>query len=307
MEMKNFAEGTIRTFNRTQAYRIRAFIENGEPWFIASDVCRALGIIYTYEAYKMLKPEDKMKKKIPSVANCVSEWGVYQIILSCKSSHDEEQISFVKDWIRGEIIPALQEDYPTGDEERIRPESKLYKSFALKTFLGKSVLTIEDVAYLLKCNIQTAKWLIDHHKIKSYEIPGSAVEFFKKENKIRHLAMMENGCLDLYRKNDVYELLRIYRPEAFERRQLDALDSEEVKETSVPEQDVKLAVYQVQTLLTFAGDWEDSAEAESYYNFAADLLIRIGDWDDKTVKDLYNQEHWDYGLIKGLAVAASMV
>lgn len=23
--------------------------------------------------------------------------------------------------------------------------------------------------------------------------------------------------------------------------------------------------------------------------------------------DLYNQEHWDYGLIKGLAVAASMV
>ena len=57
----------------------------GAPWFVAADVCRALGLLNPTDALKVLAADQRRLERIEgmrgSPANLISESGLYKLVL----------------------------------------------------------------------------------------------------------------------------------------------------------------------------------------------------------------------------------
>ena len=83
--------------------------ENGEPWWVARDVCQILGLEDTHKAVQRLDEDEKGRKTIPTpggnqVMWIVNEPGLYSIIIR---SNKPEAKQF-KRWITHEVLPSIR-------------------------------------------------------------------------------------------------------------------------------------------------------------------------------------------------------
>lgn len=87
--------------------------ENGEPWFVAKDVCRVLGIENNRDAISSLDEDEKItvanpdgnpRAGIPHQYTLISESGLYALIFR---SRKPQARAFSK-WVRAEVLPALR-------------------------------------------------------------------------------------------------------------------------------------------------------------------------------------------------------
>ena len=83
--------------------------ENGEPWWVARDVCQILGLEDTHKAVERLDEDEKGRKTIPTpggnqVMWIVNEPGLYSIIIR---SNKPEAKQF-KRWITHEVLPSIR-------------------------------------------------------------------------------------------------------------------------------------------------------------------------------------------------------
>lgn len=89
---------------------VRAVDQDGDPWFVAADVCTALGIQNSRDTLaKSLDEDEKGVETIytpggPQAMSIVSESGVYALIFR---SNKPEARRFRK-WITAEVIPAIR-------------------------------------------------------------------------------------------------------------------------------------------------------------------------------------------------------
>ncbi|EHP0094040.1 Bro-N domain-containing protein, partial [Escherichia coli] len=70
---------------------IRVIVINGEPWFIASDVCRAIGIANHRDAVRKLDDDEKGVASTDTPGGeqesiIISESGLYTLILRCRDA-----------------------------------------------------------------------------------------------------------------------------------------------------------------------------------------------------------------------------
>jgi len=115
---------------------LRTLIRDGEPWFVAADVCRALEITNPRDAVSRLDDDEKMtvgstdghsgKRGGAQSFNVVNEPGLYTLILG---SRKPEARAF-KRWITHEVIPAIRKTgvYSTGSKAeagRLRAQAML--------------------------------------------------------------------------------------------------------------------------------------------------------------------------------------
>lgn len=101
--------------NALQAYQfdttfIRALTISDEPWFIANDVCAALGIKNSRDAIANLDDDERGVATTDTLGgsqdmNIVSESGLYALIF--KSRRPEAQ-RFRK-WVTSEVLPAIRQ------------------------------------------------------------------------------------------------------------------------------------------------------------------------------------------------------
>lgn len=103
--MKN----NIQTFDFTPGLSIRAIVKDGQPWFIAKEVCTALDHKNVSEAVAdHVDPEDKssvslgLPGKAPLVVN---ESGLYALIMRSKKP---EARAFQR-WVTSTVLPALRQ------------------------------------------------------------------------------------------------------------------------------------------------------------------------------------------------------
>ena len=106
----------LTTFNAPTGHALRTILIDGEPWFIAKDVCQALGMDTISVSNKYLegiplterfigKPRDY--RGIPSRgAWLVNESGFYKLVLK---SRKPEALKF-QDWVTGVVLPGFRED-----------------------------------------------------------------------------------------------------------------------------------------------------------------------------------------------------
>lgn len=99
----------IQVFQSEQFGQVRTTIRDGEPWFVAADVCKALDIDPT--ATRRLDEDEKITLRLTqgesnrtSSATIVNEPGLYALVLG---SRKPEARAF-KRWITHEVIPSIR-------------------------------------------------------------------------------------------------------------------------------------------------------------------------------------------------------
>ena len=104
---------SIQVFESADFGRIRAVSEGGEPWFVAKDVCEALGLSNTTEALRNLDADEVGNISNSEVAQnggrarrIVSEPGFYKLVMR---SRKPEAKAFQR-WVTHEVLPAIRRD-----------------------------------------------------------------------------------------------------------------------------------------------------------------------------------------------------
>lgn len=101
---------------------IRIVDINGEPWFVAADVCKILGIENHGNAYQRLHKNEVTNIRRTYLgmspgrdATLISESGLYKLILRS----DKPQAKSFQDWVTRTVLPAIRKDgaYFVGEEK----------------------------------------------------------------------------------------------------------------------------------------------------------------------------------------------
>jgi len=96
----------LQIFNY-QEKQVRTVLKDGEPWFVAVDVCNILGLVNPSESLRSLDDDERSTLRISEggpEANIISEAGLYSLILR---SNKPEAKTF-KRWITHEVIPQIR-------------------------------------------------------------------------------------------------------------------------------------------------------------------------------------------------------
>ena len=97
----------LQIFNNSEFGEIRTIEINGEPWFVASDICNALELSNTTSAVGRLDDDEKSKFNLGlsgGETNCVNEYGLYNLVLASR----KENAKRFKRWITHEVIPTIR-------------------------------------------------------------------------------------------------------------------------------------------------------------------------------------------------------
>ncbi|MEF9901144.1 MAG: BRO family protein [Pseudomonas sp.] len=94
-----------------RGHSVRAVTINGEPWFVAADVCRVLDVVNTTQAMQSLDEDERSMFNIgrQGQANVVNESGLYTLILRCRDAvkKGSKPHAFRK-WVTAEVLPTIR-------------------------------------------------------------------------------------------------------------------------------------------------------------------------------------------------------
>lgn len=103
----------LQIFSNAELGDVRVIDRNGEPWFVAADVCKALGLDQPHKALTRLDadeigggieiPHPQNPDKTLSVS-VVSEPGLYTLVLGSR----KPQAKAFKRWVTHEVIPTIR-------------------------------------------------------------------------------------------------------------------------------------------------------------------------------------------------------
>ena len=124
-------ENNMQIFQNEKFGKIRTLNLDGEPWFVAADVCKALLIVNSRDALTRIDDDEKgvVSTDTPGgrqEVTIVNEPGLYALILS---SRKPEAKAF-KRWITHEVIPAIRKHgayiSPNAEAVQVTPTIEQY-------------------------------------------------------------------------------------------------------------------------------------------------------------------------------------
>lgn len=102
---------SIQVFNSQQFGELRALRgDDGEPWFVAKDVCEILGVINSRDAIARLDDDEKNTVVLTDGnrgnpnKTVVNEAGFYSLVLSSRKPEARE----FKRWVTHEVLPSIR-------------------------------------------------------------------------------------------------------------------------------------------------------------------------------------------------------
>lgn len=185
----------LTIFKNADFGEVRTVMQDGEPWFVAADVCRALEIGNTSQALSRLDNDERFTTLISNEGAAtgksnmafINEPGLYSLVLG---SRKPEAKAF-KRWITHEVIPSIRKTgvyaAPTVDSEMMfkiaqamqekeaqiarlemqKEEMKPKALFADAVSASKTSILVGDLAKLIRQNgfeigqKRLFKWLRD--------------------------------------------------------------------------------------------------------------------------------------------------
>ncbi|WP_052372101.1 BRO family protein [Nocardia otitidiscaviarum] len=119
---------------------VRTIVVDGEPWFVARDICNILGLPNLSMALQRLAADEKGVNRIdtlggPQEMAVVSESGMYALVLRS----DKAEAQRFRRWVTGEVLPSIRRsggyavEAPTGE-----------KLLALAVIEAKAMLAAKD-------------------------------------------------------------------------------------------------------------------------------------------------------------------
>ncbi|MGK1057605.1 BRO-N domain-containing protein [Klebsiella pneumoniae] len=92
---------------------IRAILINGEPWFVAIDVIKALQLTNPTMSLKALDEDERSKFNLgrQGNTNIISESGLYTLILRCRDAVTPGTIPYrFRKWVTSEVLPQIRKN-----------------------------------------------------------------------------------------------------------------------------------------------------------------------------------------------------
>jgi len=110
----------LSVFENAEFGKVRVITRDGEPWFVATDVCRALGLGNSRMAVSKLDEDEKGVSLIDTLGGeqklgIVNEPGLYSLVLG---SRKPEAKAF-KRWVTHEVIPSIRKHGAYATEETL--------------------------------------------------------------------------------------------------------------------------------------------------------------------------------------------
>lgn len=144
--MSNKEEAKVFTFNENNK-PIRVELVDGEPWFVAKDVCDALGIENNRNATARLDDDEKGASIVRTPSGeqsmtTVNESGLYNLIFQ---SRKPEAKKFRK-WVTGEILPSIRK---TGRYEASTVSPHTEQGLAVRPRRRRGLLVDAELTNLL--------------------------------------------------------------------------------------------------------------------------------------------------------------
>lgn len=132
-------------------HAVRIVIIDGEPWFIASDVARALEYRDAEVAARHLKPHQKGVHQFgvpPQKHTIINESGLYRLVLRSRKPEAEA----FSDWVTGEVLPSIRKTggYGTANPARsIQAQSLAAEVAAVASrTVYEAVMAGQDLEYM---------------------------------------------------------------------------------------------------------------------------------------------------------------
>jgi len=103
---------------------VRVIDRAGAPWFVAADVCRAVGIKQAGRAVSALDDDEKGVISIHTLGGeqtvlAVSEGGLYTLLIRSRQATTPGSLAHrFRRWVTGEVLPAMRR---TGQVLSVRP------------------------------------------------------------------------------------------------------------------------------------------------------------------------------------------
>ena len=104
----------LSVFSFQENHPIRVVLVNGEPWFVAADVCKALDIADNRAAVRKLDDDEKGGYSLPTPGGVqsvgiVNESGLYTLILRCRDAVKQGTTAWrFRKWVTNEVLPAIR-------------------------------------------------------------------------------------------------------------------------------------------------------------------------------------------------------
>lgn len=97
-----------------EGFDVRVLVKEGEPWFVASDLCKALHLTNSRVALKALAEDEKGVSSIYTHGGAqdvavVNEAGMWTLVLRCRDAVIEGTVPYrVRRWVTHEVLPAIR-------------------------------------------------------------------------------------------------------------------------------------------------------------------------------------------------------
>ncbi|HBW9371717.1 BRO-N domain-containing protein [Klebsiella pneumoniae] len=114
----------LSVFSFQEAHPVRVVLVNGEPWFVALDVTKALRLTNPTMALKALDDDERAKFNLgrQGETNIISESGLYTLILRCRDAVKQGTTAWrFRKWVTNEVLPAIRK---SGEYNYVEPMPK---------------------------------------------------------------------------------------------------------------------------------------------------------------------------------------
>ncbi|HCQ1473275.1 TPA: hypothetical protein OG088_003382 [Escherichia coli] len=112
----------LAVFSFQEEHQVRVVMINGDPWFVANDICNALSIQNVTQAIARLDEDERSMFNIgrQGQANIISESGLYTLILRCRDALKQGTTAWrFRKWVTNEVLPSIRKN---GEYVYIEPE-----------------------------------------------------------------------------------------------------------------------------------------------------------------------------------------
>lgn len=204
----------IRVFESAEFGAVRVAEIDGEPWFIAADVCRALDVKNGRDAVSRLDDDEKGVALTDTLGGkqemaAVSEAGLYALVLS---SRKPEAKAF-KRWVTHDVLPSIRKhgaymteeilqktlenpDFLIGLATQLKEEREKRLAAELdKAVLGQQIAELRPKASYYDLILQCASLLSVTEISKDY---GMSAKAFNKKLHELHIQYQQSGVWFLY-------------------------------------------------------------------------------------------------------------
>lgn len=125
--MKNDSTALAQNAFDFESHAVRVVMRDGEPWFVAADVCQALQLGNPTMAMRALDPDEKALSSIEGLSrgndqgNIISESGLYTLVLRCRDAVKPGTVPHrFRKWVTSEVLPAIRKSGSYGKPECTR-------------------------------------------------------------------------------------------------------------------------------------------------------------------------------------------